>query len=200
MSLISEIIPEQGFEKTRDVIGAILTTELSNQKVLQGFSDEIKVFTNRTNPFQQSEKLMINVLTDSANYSNNHEKGAHGNTNFFIDIYTSEKETSNEDGGYLSAKKRDKFLGMVKFILQDHHYKTLNLPVGLIMGTYVEGFDNYEPNNQQDAAFVAMSRLSFSVRIVENQTLWEGVQISSIFTKVKLDLTDKGYQYQTIIN
>lgn len=197
-ALLNNIIPTQGFEFVRDSISAILKTELENQKTLQGLLENLNVFSGRSTPFQQSEILMINVLVDSANYANTHERGVHETTNFFIDIYTSAKETEDDDGGYVSTKRRDKYLGMIRFILQDHHYKTLGLPLGLIMGTYFNGFENFEPSNNQDAAFVKMSRLSFGVRIVEDQSLWDGVNINSIFTDVKLDLTEKGYKYEKI--
>lgn len=196
MSLINEIIPEQGFEKVRDAIGAILRIELEAQKTLQSLTDDINVYVGRNNPFQQSEQLMINILTDSANYSSIHEKGTHGNTNFFIDIYTSAKEKGNVDGGEMSTRKRDKYLGMIRFILQNHKYMRLGLPAGLIMGTYVEGFENFEPSSNQDATFVKMSRLSYSVRIVEQQDMWNGIEINSIFTTVKLDETQRGYKYE----
>lgn len=200
MAVITDIIPEQGFEVVRDLISAIIKTELDNQKILQTLSENINVFSGRSSPFQHSEVLMINVLLDSADYSNTHEKGTHGSVGFFIDVYTTAKETENDDGGYLSTQRRDKYVGMIRYILQDHHYKTLGLPPGLIMGTYIDGFENFEPSNQQDSSFVKMNRISFSVRVVENQTLWAGVDIASIFTDVKLDLTTKGYKYETIIN
>lgn len=199
MSLISQEIPVQGFEVVRDTIGAVLQTELSSQKILKGLTDEIEVFVGRSTPFMQSEKLMINVLLDSANYSNNHQKGTHGYTLFFVDIYTSAKENDDDTGGKISTNKRDLYTGMIRYILQDHHYKTLNLPVGLIMGTAVEGFENFEPNNAQDAAFVKMCRVTFAVRINESQSLWEGIEINTIFTSVNLDLTELGYVYETII-
>lgn len=196
MSLINGIIPAQGFEVVRDLIGAILKIELEAQKLRQNLEDEINVFTGRTNPFHQSEKLMFNVLLDSASYSNNHQKGTHESTSFFIDIYTTAKETENNDGGYLSTVQRDKYLGMIRYILQDHHYKTLNLQPGLIMGTSVDSFENFEPSNNQDGAFVKFTRLSYSVRIVEDQSFWDGFEINSMFTNVKLDLTSRGYKYE----
>lgn len=199
MSLIDGIIPKQAFETARDLIGAILFTELTAQKTRQNFSEPVNVFTGRSTPFNHSEKVMVNVLVDSANYTNNHQAGTHGNTNFFIDIYVSAKEKEDQIGGNASTQLRDKFLGMCRFILQDHHYKTLGLPMnGCVMGTAVDNFENYEPKTNQDAAFVKMSRMTFSVRLNETQSLWDGININTIFTDVKLDLTELGYIYEVI--
>ena len=62
MALITQIIEEQGFEKVRDAIGAVLKTELANQKTLQGYSHDATVYVGRSAPFQQDEVLMVNVL------------------------------------------------------------------------------------------------------------------------------------------
>lgn len=196
MALISTEIPVQGFEVARDAIGAILKTELENQKALKNFSEPLNVYVGRSTPFQQAEILMINVLLDSGSFSQIHERGNHGGINYFIDIYSSAKESQEKIGGFNSSIRRDTFLGMCRFILQDHHYKTLGLPVGSIMGTYVESFENFEPVNAQDSAFVKMSRLAFNVRINEAQTVWSGIDLTSSFTDVKLEETEKGYKYE----
>lgn len=198
MAILTQQIPEQGFEIVRDVIGAILKTELEHQKTFTNprVTEDINVFVGRSTPFQQSEKLMINVLTDSANFSNFQERGVDSGTNYYIDIYCSSKETSDNTGGYNATVIRDKFIGLIRYILQDHHYKVLGLPLGCIMGTYVQGFENFLPTNEQDSSFVKMSRITFNVRIKESQSVWDGIDINSIFTEVKLCLTEKGYKFQ----
>lgn len=198
MSLINNIIPSQGFEIVRDAIGAILKLELDKQKSLQNLPDKNNVFIGRSTPFAHSEKLMINVSTDSASYSDKNQFTSNGSTKYHIDIYVKAIEKGDNDGGKISTNLRDKYLGMIRYILENHHYVRLGLPNGLVMGTTVEGFDNYEPQNNQDASFVKMSRLSFSVRINESQSVWSGVNISSIFTDVKLALTELGYKYEKL--
>lgn len=196
MSLINIKIPESSFEKVRDAISAILKLELENQKILQPLTDEILVYSGRCTPFAHSEKLMINVLVDSANYTAHNQHNSTGVNMFFVDIYTSAKESINEIGDKVSSDKRDLYLRMIRYILQDHHYNTLALPAGFILGTYVEGFENFESKNAQDAAFVKMARLNFGVRLNESQSLWAGININTIFTNVKLDLTEKGYIWE----
>ena len=194
--MITNIIPTQGFEIVRDLIGAILTTNLLVQKSLKNLPDEISVFTGRTTPFSSSEKLMINVSCDSSAYISFSQYNVQGSTNYFIDVFCSAAETQNNTGGKLSTNKRDMYVGMIRYILQSTIYKTLGIAPGLILGTYVEGFENVDSSNNQDAAFVKMSRLTFSVRLNESQNLWEGVDITSIFTDVKLELTDLGYKFK----
>lgn len=195
MSLIENEIPQQGFEVVRDLIGAILKTELENQKALKGITDDINVFIGRISPFHQSEKLMFNVLLDSANYSGSHQKGTHGATLFYIDIFVASKESDNVEGGLSSTLKRDLYLGMVRYILQDTHYNTLGLPPGLIMGAEVQSFENFDNNDNNDSSFVKVSRINYSVKISEDQSLWKGVNIASMYTTLQLDLTNNGYQY-----
>lgn len=192
---IEEIIPTQNFEIIRDIIGAILTVELENQKTLQGFSYPINVYSGRSTPFQDSEKVMVNVSCDSGNYNTITEFSARGPIMFTVDVYVSSKQTDTDDGGKVSSIIRDKFIGMIRYILSSHFHRTLGLTDGNVLGTYVRGFDNYEPQNNSDSSFVKMSRLNFEVDIYEDQKVYAGVQISSIFTDIKLELTNKGYKY-----
>ena len=196
MALLTQIIPEQGFEKVRDTIGAVLTTELANQKVLVPSLPVPIVYVGRSAPFQQDETLMINVLLDSSNYGSMNETDVMGNTSYNIDIFATGKQTTTETGGYESSKIRDKFLGMCRVILQSTIYKTLGLPLGLIGGTYCENFEIFDSPNANDSAFTSMARLNFSVRILENQEVWQGITVANSFTSVKLGLTEKGYQYK----
>ena len=196
MALIENLIPEQNFEIVRDVVGAILKTELENQKVLQPtrFSEDINVFNSRSTPFQQSEILMINVSTDNGNYTSRTQSNNQGGVNYNVDVFASGKESNTENGGLNATKRRDKYVGAIRYILSHTKYKTLGLDLGLILGTSVDSFENFEVPSQNDTAFTQMCRLTFNVRMAESQTLWNGVLAKSLFTNVKLDLTTNGYE------
>ena len=196
MAIIDNLIPEQNFEIVRDVIGVILKDELENQKVLQPnrFSEDINVFVARSTPFQQSEILMINVTADNANYTSRTQSNNQGGVNFNIDVFASGKEQTNENGGLNATKKRDKYVGAIRYILSHTKYKTLGLELGLILGTAVESFENFDVPNQNDTSFTQMSRITFNVRMAENQTLWNGVLAKDLYTDIKLCLTENGYE------
>lgn len=197
MALINKVISQAGFEIVRDVIGVILKDELENQKVLQPLriTEEINIYSNRIKPFAQSETFMINVSCDSGNYTSRSQSGNHGGVNYNIDVFATGKETDTENGGLNSAKVRDKYNGLITYILGDTHYKTLGLQPGLIMGTSIESFENFEVSNNQDASFTQMCRIVFNVRMSETQSFWDGVDLSQVNTDVKLGLTENGYKY-----
>lgn len=193
-ALITVAIGKQGFEIVKDRIVEILTVELNNQKLIQEFEEDIEVFNERITPMDSSENLYFNVLLDSANYNNKNQTNNNGATIYFIDIYTSGK-AGNQTGTSDSIRRRDKFLGMCRYILSDTRYNTLGFDYGLIAGTQVDSFSTLDPSQKEDSSFTAFARLQFSVRILENQTLWDGVNLLISDTNVKLDETPKGYKY-----
>lgn len=193
-ALITTPIGQQGFEKVKDRIAEILLLELNNQKVLQDFEENIEVFNERITPMDTSENLYFNILLDSANYGNKNQSDQEGNTVYFIDIYTCGK-AGEQVGTSDSTRRRDKFLGLCRYILSDTRYKTLGFDYGFIAGTQVEKFSTLDPSQKDDSSFTAFARLQFSVRILENQTLWDGVEILGNDTNVKLQETEKGYKY-----
>lgn len=196
-ALIEEIIPEQGFEIVGNKIGTIIFEELSKQKELQPLriTEELNVFSESSVPESITENLTINVLFDSANYGSISEKDAQGKTNFFIDVYTTGVETDGVPGDVDSAKRLHKFLGLCRYILQSSKYKILGFPAGLIGGTYVESIETLPPAQKQDSAFTRFGRITFGVKIQENQKLWEGVLLSQSDSNIKLQLTEQGYKY-----
>lgn len=153
MSLITKKIETQAFEIVRDLIGYILKDELESQKIIHGFADEINLYVGRSTSFNQSEKLMINVSLDSANYTNRNQRSTSGTTQYYIDIFTTAKESENELGGTASSRNRDKFVGLCRSILSDTHYKTLSLPAGTIASAGIEGFENFNAADQKRLVF-----------------------------------------------
>jgi hypothetical protein len=189
-SLITGAIPAQGFELCRDAIGAIILTELTNQKTIQGgaFPEVINVLAESLTPFDSADQVAINVILASSGYSQFTQIDAQGKTIYLIDIYTS--GTSSGD----SAFRRDRFLGMVGFIFRSAYYRMLGLPAGLIGGTYVESFVIGE-TKKEDSAFTSFAQMQIGVRIQEEAQGWPGVALAQNNSGVTLALTARGFKY-----
>ncbi len=193
--MIDEIIPKQGFEQVGEVIGAVLSLELAVQKTRRSLPEDINCYHERITPYDKGEGLMVNVMFDSAKYDSFTESNAQGPSIFNIDVYATGRSSQYERGGTDASKRVQMYLGMCRYILQSTKYKTLGLEPGFIGGTYVDSMQMYDVQNVQDAASVKMGRLSFSVRIQESQSLWDGVDLINNITQVKLHETDLGYKY-----
>lgn len=198
--LLTGAIPRQNFELIRDKIGEILITELNNQKVIQGFSESINIFSERTQPIDNSELLTININLESGDFSSKTQIGTNGKLMFNIDVYTSGISTSLKDGSIDSTFRLHKYIGMIRYILNYTGYKTLSMPLGIVGGTEIENFFIMESDLKQDSSYIKMARLQFSVRCNENQPLESGIPLIENDTKVLLELTDLGYIYKFINN
>lgn len=196
-ALLNGIIPKSGFELVRDAIGAILLTELTNQKTLQGtdFPEEINILAESLIPSDSADSVTINVLLDSATYGGMTQKDAMGRTLYFIDISTSGTEKSDTTGSTDSAFRRDRFVSMIGYIFRSAQYRMLGFDPGLIGGTYVESFATLDPYKKEDSDFTSFARIQLAVRIYENAQAWVGIEIVGNDSVVKLDLTDKGYKF-----
>ena len=194
--MLEGIIGKQNFEIARDKIGEILLLELTNQKNLQGFEEDVNIYQSRTSPINNSEQLMINVSLESADYSEKNQRDTSGKTMYTIDIYTTGIGNQSYDGSRDSSNRCHKFLGMIRYILSHTTYRTLTMPLGSVGGTKVESFVVMESDLRQDSNFVVMARLLFSVRLDESQSLETGIPFEGNESKFKLEQTYLGYIYK----
>ena len=196
--VITEIIPQQNFEKIDELIGAILTVELANQKTLQNLPENHKVFLERVTSVDKSEEVVINVLFNSGTPASETEVDSQNSYNYFIDIWATGKTTDSQLGDENSALKLLKYVGLCRYILNSSKLRTLTLELGLIGGKSVQGVNMFEQQNNQDGNYSRMCRISFSVRALENEQAWEGVILGEHITEIKLEETELGYQYKLI--
>lgn len=193
-SVITGIIPKQGFELCRDAIGAILLTELTAQKVRQGntdFPEDVIVLSESLPPADATDYMTMNVMLESTTYTQMTQADAQGKTMYLIDFYSS--GSSSTDSSY----RLQKFVGMVGYIFRSAQYGMLGFAPGLIGGTYVEKFiiGQATESKKEDSSFASYAQLHLAVRIQEGAQSWTGVPLNDVLSSVSLGLTDKGYQY-----
>jgi len=197
---ITTIIPSQNFELVRDRIGAIIHLELSNQKVLTGNDDlEGVVWVERGMPFDKTELTAINISLATGSYSNKSQGNVSGVYQFFVDVYTNAKTTDAQGGDITATFKLQKLLGVIRAILENPIYKTLDFTTPFIERTYVSDI-NIRAVGKDDDMNTAMGRMTFTVQCVETTSLLVVNTIAGWDTTVKLGQSDKGYFYQTTIS
>lgn len=192
-SLLTGIIPKQGFEICRDTIGAIILIELTAQKTRQGntdFPEDVIVLSESLIPADYVDYMSINVMTSGATYSEMTQSEAEGNTIYLVDFYSSGKNSAE------SSFRLQKFIGMVGYIFRSAQYRDLGLK-GLVGGTYVEKFTIGEAvqSKKEDSGYTSFAQMQIAVRIQETAQVWTGVPLEQNNSSVTIALTDKGYQY-----
>ena len=196
--MLEGVINSQNFEIIRDGIASILLQELTNQKNLQNFDEEINIYSERTTPMSNDELLTINLNLESGDYNDKTQAGVAGKMIYNIDIYTGGYENEDEKGSFNSAVRLHRYIGLIRYILSHTTYRTLNMPLGVISGTSIDSFYVMESDLKQDSGFIKMSRMVFSVRVNESQLMEVGIELQENETVVKLHETEKGYIYKFI--
>lgn len=193
-AIIDSIIPMQGSEIVLNKIGVILFEELTKQKVLRPANDDFNVYVERLAPFDNSENVMINVSLNNANYSGFTQKDSQGLCSYFIDVEAGGTGSDGEENYEDVRKKMHLYLGMIRYILSSTKYMTLGFAPGLIGGKYVESMQFPDKYISQDSGNVRFGRITFTVRVQENQDSWVGIPLNGNDSNIKLELTELGYK------
>lgn len=192
--LITENIPDSGFDIVLRKIGAILLEEITNQQRIKCLHNDLGVFLERQEPFSKEEDVMINVSLNNIDIGSHNERDTQDDTNYFIDVYVDGEASMGETGSDNVRVKLHQYVGMIKYILSSTKYQLLGFDYGFIMGCYVNGIQFDDNYGSQDGSFYRMARINFRVRISEAYEMWEGVEFLGNDTVIRLDNTDKGFK------
>ncbi len=192
MGLIEETIPSQGFEIVRDRISEILNSELQDQIPRKNITYSISVDTERNNAVDTVEDVLVNILFNNSDFSQFTEIDRQGNTEYYIDVYATGVSTNLEQGSLVSAKKVQEVIGMISYILSHEVYKILGFDPGSIGGTYVTNIRMSDTQNNGDTKYLTHCRITFDVRIQNNQMFRNGVALGLSKTTIKHNESEKG--------
>ena len=176
-------IPDQNYIICGKQIGAILTDELNNQ--YNEFDDW--VYWERSTPFGNDENIQINVLCSNQYFENYNSKTKEGTTTYFVDVYVNNN----------SASLIQEIAGKICYIFNNDEYKTLGFPLGFIGGGGVQTLQFDTDVNKQDSDYFRMCRITLNYRIYETSMYELGIPLLINSTDIKLNLTNKGYNYFT---
>lgn len=194
-------ISQSNFESIRDVIAAILKVEMDNQAVRRGSGNPVvpnanytaNFYTERYTPPGISEGNVISVNVEGGPFSGQTPKSQVYECVFNIDIFTSASETSTGEGYYNSSVKLHRLAGLVRHILQSPYYDRLGLSNGIVQKRSVGSIRFGNVNDEQDGAFVRMSRVQLTVDIYEESSEISPFIMAGYDTIIKIAQTEKGY-------
>lgn len=197
MAKITQVIPTESWELIGDQICTILSEELNNQ-VLLTYDETICTNVNyeRTIPKDKSELPMVNVLFSSWEG----ETGRVGNgqemtVTFFIDTWFYGEDTESIRGDLIAARRAKRTAGIIRSILMNPSYRTLDLANGIVGGNNISRA-NISETARQDSENMIMVRLTFEVKCNNNHELLNSVEWTEFNTQVKIGETEKGYKYK----
>lgn len=200
MAVITEIIPAQGFEIVQNRIGEILIEEVSNQIEIQSLTDTVEVFVERIEPFDKSEDVMISLAFKEGEYEGQTTKDSQGYYTYFIDVFATGRGIGNESPSTNARNKLFKYIGMIRYILMSGKLQTLGFVPGLIGGKTIKkimldtDYSNFGNHSNYDGAFIRFCRIYFTVRVQENQLLWDGIPLQGNNTNITYETTIRGTQ------
>lgn len=198
--MIAQIVPPQNFELVRDRIANVLRDEYVSQSGLMNtavpnsgdYLATVVVDVELKKPIDKVEVPTVIVSLVEDTFSNKDMRSMDGNVFYAIDIYTSAKQKGSVPGDKAANLRLQKLAGLTRYILSDAIYKTLLFAPGIIGNTMVNSFQVAEMN-PSDADSQAMGRMSFSVKMIENNTLLNAPPVSGVQTTQQIENTSLGY-------
>lgn len=199
-AIITNIIPEQNFEKVRDRIGLIIADEFVGQKTLTtNILFDAGVWVERFIPFDNSELPAVNVMFAGTNYENQDPLTSTGINKYYIDVHTHAEDTTSTRGDKVSMQNLHKLLGAIRYILSSIEYRTLGYNTSkFIQNRTVVNIDIYQPKDLGDGLHSATGRITIDVRFNESVGEAQPVDGEEYHTVLKLENTEKGFLYKVI--
>ena len=191
---IDEAIPQQNFETISLFLASQLLVELDNQKTIQSFVENHKVFLERsTGVDSREDAVILNVLFNSMTLVSKNQFDAMYMGTYFIDVYTSGKAENVNTGDKVVGLLLMKYLGLCRYIFESHKVRDVINP-NLKLNASVASISVLEPTSNQDTNFSRMGRISMEIKFAESQNVFTGIAFSENHTHIKLQDTDDGFQ------
>lgn len=192
-------IPPAAFELIRDRITEILIEEFNYQDSLIVDADQrlnTSIYSERNVSFDKEDMPAINVMLTGGSFDNKNSRNANGSYPFNIDLYASAISSQSEGGDYKSNLKLQRMIAWCRAILENPEYDTLGFQRGtIVVRVGFSGFQIADPpkNDTENQTFC---RMVFEVLANEVVELRPANLIDGYETKIKIDNTNRGYQYK----
>lgn len=197
-ALITEQIPDPSFLTIQNKIAEILLLEITNQHTMQSLDSVFEIYTERIEPYDKSEDVMISIAMREGDYDEFSNASEQEQNMYFIDVFCGGIESDQKS---LSIDVRDKlfkYVGMIRYILSSAKYRTLGFPPGLIGNRYIKkitfdtDYSNWGNHSNYDANGIRFCRIYYLVKTVESTEAWSGIEFQGNDTVINYETSDKG--------
>lgn len=194
--MIDHVIPQHKFETVLNNIGVILLSELNNQKFLNNFNESFEIFKERQTPIDKAEEIVINLVIDNISYTNHNQFSSDGTHTINIEVYVNGYETSTLNGSEFSSLKLNKVVGLISYVLRHDEYFNLGFQTPTIASKTLNSISFDKSITNQDATFSRMAIIELMVRFSENYQDNNLIPLLGNDSRIKINLTDKGYKFE----
>lgn len=196
MPKIDGIIATSNVELVRNRIASIIADELANQYTLTSNAAlSATVAVGRTQSLNHTECPYVNVLLGQADIENQNQGYSDFICTFYIDCYSSSKATNATSGDILSQNNLLKLALVVRAILENPIYKTLDFSAGVVGNRRITGYQISPPSG--DGVVIAHGRMTYSVKVSGAIDLLEADLIGDHVTQVNIGESEEGYTWST---
>lgn len=202
--MITQLIDKQdGFERVRDQIAAILKTNITNQMALATAAGKdpelwnLRIFSERTNPWEEFQYAegpktpIVNAWYDSSDFDDAGSSSVNDqktNGIFNVDIYTcgvsTETAEGHSSGDEVSAMTSHRAIMLCRNILMSAAYTYLGMR-GFVWGRKVTAINTFQPS-ADDATVqnIIGARIAFRVTFTEQSPQVEYQELEEIGVQV----------------
>ena len=187
-------IPEQNFEKARDMIAAILVSEFAVNTIIP------TIYTERVQEIDKSNMPAINIVFEGlANDSLNNSDNS-GTYTFNIDCYANGKATQTKSAGSNASVDLHRLIAICKQVLLNAVYHNLLFDVERVVSNRsITSIQTADPFQGKDANGSVMARLVFTLKLSDEMQKGTTVNVNEIWTNATIEAGPSGFIWKTIL-
>tara|TARA_R110000796_G_scaffold60642_9_gene140314 strand:- start:5580 stop:6164 length:585 start_codon:yes stop_codon:yes gene_type:complete len=186
-------IPEQNFEKARDMIAQILVSEFAVNSI------NPKVYTERVQEIDKSNFPAVNVVFEGLSNQSLNNSDNDGTYTFNIDCYSNGKATATTSAGSNASVSLHRLIAITKQVLLNQVYKNLLFAVNerVVLHRSITSIQTADPFQGQDSNGSVMARLVLVLKLSDVMQKDEAVTINKIVTTVRVKPGDSGFLWES---
>tara|TARA_R110000803_G_scaffold76411_1_gene141020 strand:+ start:334 stop:915 length:582 start_codon:yes stop_codon:yes gene_type:complete len=184
-------IPEQNFEKARDMIAAILVTEFAVNTIIP------TIYTERVQEIDKSNIPAVNIVFEGLANDSLDNSDNSGTYTFNIDCYANGKATQTKTAGSNASVDLHRLISICKQVLLNAAYKNLLFGDDMVVNSRaIRSIQTADPFQGKDANGTVMARLVFTLKLSDEMEKGTTVDVNKIVTTVNVKPGDSGFIWE----